>query len=151
LDWADLFLCLCFSGPTLFVWDRRISHKTCGVTLSDHCGLSPGVAVFSASDDFSGAALTGPTIPDRFRRVHGGPVVLGRHVIVGARSVILPSVRIGDGAAIGSLSLVNRDLRGFAVYAGVPVRRLRARSRKLLALEEMLRAEEASAETRRRR
>ncbi len=113
-----------------------------GVEIGDFSGLSPGVAVFSATDDFSGASLTGPTVPERYRAVRSGPVLIGRHVVVGAQSVILPGVRLGDGVAVGALSLVDRSLDAWTIYGGVPARALKERSREALRLEgELLREE----------
>ncbi|MCL4424812.1 MAG: acyltransferase [Firmicutes bacterium] len=55
-----------------------------------------------------------------------GPVVIGRDVLIGANSTVLPGVTIGDGAVIGAMSLVNRDVAAGAVVGGVPIRDLRA-------------------------
>ena len=63
---------------------------------------------------------------------------LGRHVIVGSGSVVLPGVVIGDGCSVGALSLVTKSLPEWGVYFGAPVRRLRARSKRLLELEQRL-------------
>jgi galactoside O-acetyltransferase len=71
--------------------------------------------------------------------VHSAPVRLGRHVIVGSGTVILPGVTLHDGVAVGALSLVNRDCAAFGVYAGIPVRPIGTRSRKLLELERQFR------------
>lgn len=51
-----------------------------------------------------------------------GPVVIGRHVTVGTRSVILPGVTIGEGAVISAMSLVNKDVPPHTVVGGVPIR-----------------------------
>jgi acetyltransferase-like isoleucine patch superfamily enzyme len=112
-----------------------------GITLADFSGLSQGVKIYSASDDYSGKNLTNPTVPSKYRRVKSGPVHLGRHVIVGSGSVILPGVAIGDGASIGALSLVTKSLGPWGVYFGSPVRRLKSRSQEILALEQKLHAE----------
>ena len=56
-------------------------------------------------------------------------------MIVGAGSVILPGVTIGDGAALGALSLAKSDCPAFKVCAGVPARVVKDRSRNLLDLE----------------
>ena len=69
------------------------------------------------------------------------PVSLGRHVIVGSGSVILPGVVVGEGSSVGALSLVTKSLEPWGVFFGAPVRRLKSRSQRLLALEESLRAE----------
>jgi acetyltransferase-like isoleucine patch superfamily enzyme len=105
------------------------------IELGDFANLSMGVRLLSATDDFSGAHLMGPTIPERYKSVHSAPVAIGRHVIVGAGSVILPGCGIGEGAAVGALSLVNRPLDPWMIYAGAPVRPLRERRRDLLQLE----------------
>lgn len=109
-----------------------------GIELDDFSGLSQGVRIYSTSDDYSGAALTNPTVPKDFLNVKVAPVTLGRHVIVGSGSVILPGCSIGEGASVGALSLVTKSLGPWGVYFGTPVRRLRARSRRLLKLEDEL-------------
>jgi len=53
-----------------------------------------------------------------------GPVVIGQNVLIGANSTILAGVTIGDGAVIGAMSLVNRDVPAGAVVGGVPIREL---------------------------
>jgi galactoside O-acetyltransferase len=111
------------------------------IELDDFSGLSARVAVYSSSDDYSGAGLTNPTVPLAYRRVTDAPVRIGRHVIVGAGAVILPGVTIGEGAAVGALALVRSPLEPFAIYSGVPARRVGERSRALLELESALAAE----------
>lgn len=105
------------------------------VTISDFVGISSRVSIYSSNDDYSGAAMTGPMLPSKFTNIHGAPVHLGRHAIVGSGSVVLPGVTIEDGVAIGALSLVNKDCGEFAVYAGNPLRFIKIRSKNLLLLE----------------
>ena len=45
-------------------------------------------------------------------------------------SVIMPGVTIGNGAVIGSLSVVTKDVAPYEVVAGAPARRLRFRFNK---------------------
>ncbi|TPG12982.1 acyltransferase [Sphingomonas koreensis] len=106
-----------------------------GITMEDFSGLSQGVRIFSASDDYSGAYMTNPTVPEEFTNATIEPVVLGRHVIVGAGSVILPGCSIGEGSAVGALALVAKPLAQWGIYAGNPARLVRERSRDLLAHE----------------
>ena len=79
--------------------------------------------------------MTGPTIPSKYKNVKTGKVYIGKHVVVGSGSIILPNVKIDDFSAIGALSIVNKNCGSFAVYAGIPVRKIAARSGKLLDLE----------------
>jgi acetyltransferase-like isoleucine patch superfamily enzyme len=110
------------------------------ILLEDFSGISARVSIFSSSDDYSGDMLTNPTIPGALRKVHEGKVKLGRHVVVGAGSVILPGVTIGDGAAIGALTLVSRDVQAMTVSLGVPARRIGVRRDGYLDLERRLEA-----------
>jgi acetyltransferase-like isoleucine patch superfamily enzyme len=109
------------------------------IELADFSGLSSRVAVYSSNDDYSGATLTNPTVPDEFRGVTHGPVTIERHVIVGAGSIILPGVTLHEGAAVGALSLVRRNCEAFGVYLGVPAKRISQRKRDLLEVEKRFR------------
>jgi galactoside O-acetyltransferase len=113
-----------------------------GVTLEDFSGLSQRVSIYSTSDDYSGEALTNPTVPAEFTNVRSAPVILRRHVIVGSGSVILPGVEIGEGSAVGALALVTRSLEPWGLYGGQPARLLRRRSMALLDKEKAYLARE---------
>jgi galactoside O-acetyltransferase len=113
-----------------------------GIEISDFVGISRAAAIYTSNDDYTGAALTGPTIAAEFLKLDAGPVSLGRHVVIGSASIILPGVTIAEGSTVGALSLVKTDLDAWGIYAGIPARRLRDRSRALLALEEQLMARE---------
>jgi len=107
-----------------------------GITMEDLSTLSQGTRIYSVNDDYSGSSLTNPTVPSIYKAVRQAPVHLGRHVIVGAGSVILPGADIAEGCAVGALSLVSRSTAPWGIYGGVPARRLKDRSRDLLAMEE---------------
>ena len=105
------------------------------ITMHDFSGLASRVAIYSSSDDYSGAFMTNPTVPEAFTGVTHAEVAIGRHSIVGAGSVILPGACLEEGVAIGALSLVDRSCQAFGIYAGRPARRLGDRSRALLDVE----------------
>jgi dTDP-4-amino-4,6-dideoxy-D-glucose acyltransferase len=108
------------------------------ITLADFSGLSSHVSIYSSSDDYSGALMTNPTVPLPFRGGAHEDVFLGKHVIVGSGSVILPGTIIDEGVAIGALSLVKAHCEAFGIYAGTPAKRIKERSRELLQLENKL-------------
>jgi len=56
-----------------------------------------------------------------------GRVVVGKNVLIGANSLIMPGVRVGDGATVAAFSLVNRDVPANAVVGGVPAKKIKAR------------------------
>lgn len=105
------------------------------ISLSDFSGLSSRVAVYSSSDDYSGAFLTNPTVPRNYTNVTHADVFLGKHVIVGSGAVILPGVTIEDGTAIGALSLIQKNCASFGIYTGNPAKRIKDRKMDLLGIE----------------
>lgn len=109
-----------------------------GITFDDFSGLAYGCHVFSQSDDYSGKSMTNPTVPDEFKMETKAPVFIGKHCIVGTGSVIIPGVVLGEGSAIGALSLVTQSTDPWWIYFGNPARRLKARSRELLQFEQAL-------------
>lgn len=113
------------------------------IKLSDFCNISSRVSIYSSNDDYSGASMTNPTIPSEYTGVIHADVFLGKHVIVGSGSVILPGATLEDGVAIGALSLVNRHCETFGIYAGNPARRIKERRCDLLELEQTFLASKA--------
>ncbi len=58
---------------------------------------------------------------DRWSR---GKVKIGKNCLIGAMTVILPGVEIGDNCTIASYSLVNKSIPPNTFAGGVPVKRL---------------------------
>lgn len=106
-----------------------------GIVMQDFSGLSSRVSVYAATDDYSGSAMTNPMVPDKYRKVFSGEVILERHVIVGAGSVVLPGVVLKEGGSFGALSLITRSSEPWSVNAGIPAKRIKERSRELLEFE----------------
>jgi galactoside O-acetyltransferase len=106
------------------------------ITLGDFSNVSSRVSIYSSSDDYSGKAMTNPTVPDEYKNVEHADVQIGRHVIIGSGSVVLPGAILEDGVAVGALSLMRGRSPAFGVYAGVPARRIRERSRDLIEIEQ---------------
>lgn len=112
-----------------------------GITVGDFVGISAHTATFTVSEDFSGACLTNPTVPDAYRTPQKGAVRFGRHSMLGAGSVVLPGAAIGEGTAVGALALVMGSLPAWKLASGVPARAFKDRlSGPIKKLEAKLRA-----------
>jgi acetyltransferase-like isoleucine patch superfamily enzyme len=111
---------------------------TYGIQIGDFSGLSSGVKVYSTSDDYSGEFLTNPTVSREFLNSRNELVIIEKHALIGAGSVVLPGVVISEGVAVGALSLVSKSLDSWSIYAGQPVRKIKDRSKNLLKLEAKL-------------
>jgi acetyltransferase-like isoleucine patch superfamily enzyme len=106
-----------------------------GIFIGDFSGLAYACQVFSQSDDYSGATLTNPTIPDKFKNETKSSVVISRHCILGTNTVVFPGVKVGEGCSFAAKSLVIRNTEPWGMYAGTPVRRISDRQKDLLKLE----------------
>lgn len=114
---------------------NNIAGGELGVQLDDFSGIAYGCHIFSQSDDYSGQTLTNPTIPDIYKKEIKAAIFLGRHVIIGAGSVVLPGVRVEEGCSIGAMSMVTKSTEAWSIYFGIPARRIKARKKDLLELE----------------
>ncbi|MBO5397365.1 MAG: acyltransferase [Clostridia bacterium] len=48
------------------------------------------------------------------------PIVIGNHVWIGTRAIIMKGVTIGDGAVIAAGAIVTKDVPANTIVAGVP-------------------------------
>lgn len=107
------------------------------IIIEDFCGISARVNVFTATDDYTKGYLTNPTIPDKYKKVKNGAVVLEKHAIIGCGSVIMPGCTIKTGASVGALCFVNKQIiPEYTVVSGNPLRIICKRDKdKLLEME----------------
>jgi galactoside O-acetyltransferase len=112
------------------------------VEIGDFATISVRCSIFSSNDDYSGDKMTNPTVPVPYRMSQDAPVTIGPHAILGAGTIVLPGVRIGESASVGAASLVEADIPDFGIAVGVPARVIgeRRRGHRELA-EELLRSE----------
>jgi acetyltransferase-like isoleucine patch superfamily enzyme len=115
--------------------------------MEDFAGLSGGIRVYTGNEDYLRGSLTNPAVPHPYRVPIRSFVHIEKHAIIGANTVILPGVTIGEGVAIGANSLVKEDCEPWMIYVGSPVKPLRPRPReRILELEALLRRELYDAE-----
>lgn len=113
-----------------------------GIEISDFANISSRVCIYAISDDYSGESMTNPMIPDSYKKLISQKVIVGKHVIVGSGSVILPGTELPEGCAVGALSLVKNRTEDWSVYAGIPAKRVKERKKTILELEEKFKNKE---------
>ena len=109
--------------------------SSAGICIEDFANISSRVCVYAVSDDFSGRTMTNPLIPDAYKDVLQEPTRIGRHVIIGTGSTVLPGSVLEEGAVMGAMTLVKGTVEPWTVVVGVPARKLKDRSKELLSLE----------------
>lgn len=101
-----------FSNTNLVILDGA------KVTIGDNVYIAPGVGIYTAGH------------PLDVKRRNAGleyayPINIGNNVWIGAQSIILPGVTIGDNAVIAAGTVVNRNVPSGMLVAGNPCRIIR--------------------------
>lgn len=120
------------------------------ITLHDFVGISIKATILSSNSDFSGR-----TLPDLgtfefdvdvkekdLLSVTNEPVVLETHVGLGAHTVVLPGVTIGQGTVVGAQSVVYEPLNPWGIYNGNPARFIKKRDQEAFNRINELKAED---------
>ncbi len=117
--------------------DTRVG-RYCSIGPHVYCafGLHPAHGTLSTHPAFySATAAEGFTYAERttFKEerfadeASGMKVLIGNDVWIGARVTLMEGIRIGDGAIVAAGALVLTDIEPYAVYAGVPARKISER------------------------
>jgi len=114
-----------------------------GIEMEDFSGLSSKVNIYAVSDDYSGASMTNPMVPAKYKPgAVQAKVTLKRHAIIGNNSTILPGVTVEEGSSVGTMSLCNKTTEPWSIYVGIPAKKLKDRKKDILSLEKEFLAEE---------
>lgn len=109
-----------------------------GIEIGDYVNISSRVCIYSTSDDYSGEFMTGPMVEQKYIHDIGKKVTIENHSIIGSGSTLLPGAILKQGVAVGAMSLVKQELEEFKIYAGIPVKYIKKRSRLLMEKEEQI-------------
>jgi acetyltransferase-like isoleucine patch superfamily enzyme len=66
--------------------------------------------------------MTNSTVHEKFKKTTRKKVVIGKHVIIGANTVIFPGCTIKEGTSVGAMSLINQNTKNWGVYFGIPAK-----------------------------
>ena len=108
------------------------------IEINDFCGCSARCTIYSATDDFSGDYMISPMVPNELTNVIEGEVILEKYVQLGANTVVMPNVKIEEGTAVGAMSFVNKDLREWSIYVGIPCRKIKERNKNIITLSKAI-------------
>lgn len=84
-----------------------------GLSIGDFSNIGPNVSIISANHDFV----------DNQEHISANPISIGKFCWIGANSVILPEVILGDFTVVGAGAVVTKSFEeGYCVLAGNPAR-----------------------------
>jgi acetyltransferase-like isoleucine patch superfamily enzyme len=109
-------------GDDTWIGQGVFFHAAGGIEIGARVGVGPFVRILTSVHEETGRDVPILAAPLRF-----APVVVEADSDLGVGAVLLPGVRVGQGAQVGAGSVVTRDVPPFAVVAGNPARLLRMR------------------------
>lgn len=92
--------------------------------LGDYTVLATGSRILTGTDTYYDGKRMSTALPEEQRNVIRGKVVIEKDAFIGANVVVHPNVTIGEGAIIGSNSLVLKDVAPWSINVGSPCKKV---------------------------
>lgn len=105
----------CYVGPNCIIYPK--------VSIGKYTLIANNVSIIGDDHVYSN-----PTMPIYFSgRPKIKETILGEDVWIGANTIIITGIKIGNGAIIGAGSVVTKDIPAYSIYAGVPAKFVKMR------------------------
>ena len=110
------------------------------IEFGDFSAIGPNGVILASTDDYKGEGFVGLAVfGPKYRNHQEKDVIIGRHVHIGAGSIIMPGVTLGDGCSIGAGSLVTKSMPEWTICYGSPCKPIKDKPReKQLQMEREL-------------
>ena len=111
----------CHVGKNTFFGDyvRMDTSYADMIYIGDYTHITSGCRLLCHQRDLTGYCV-GDNAADLGYRT--GEIHIGKGVMVGMETIIMPGVTIGDGAIIGAGSIVTRDIPAWTIATGRPAK-----------------------------
>lgn len=124
----------CHVGKDVFVGDnvRIDSGHADLIYVGDHAHITGGCRLLCHQRDLSDYRVgdDAAKLPYRLGEIH-----IGKGVMIGMESLIMPGITIGDGAIVGAYSLVTKDIPAWTIATGRPAKPIKEIKQREIANE----------------
>lgn len=86
--------------------------------IGSHTDIASQVLIYNSEHDINAEDF----------RATAEPVEIGDYVFIGPRAIILPGVKIGNGAVVAAGAVVTKDVSPFSIVGGVPAKEIGQRT-----------------------
>lgn len=111
-------------GDGTIIGDNVILDGRNGIIIGDNVNFSSNVSIWTEQHDHRDPFF-------RCETQQKQPVVIGNRVWLGPNTIILHSVKIGEGAVVAAGAVVTKDVEPYTIVAGIPARKIGDRNKNL--------------------
>lgn len=101
-------------GEDTIVGDHCFLDGRASLKIGDHTDIASQVLFYNSEHDLSS---------EDFRAI-SMPIEIGDYVFIGPRAIILPGVKIGNGAVVAAGAVVVKNVAPFKIVGGVPAKEI---------------------------
>ena len=101
-------------GHDTIIGDHCFLDGRAPLKIGNHVGIASQVLIYNDEHD-----INSPDYGNSF-----GPVEIGDYVFIGPRAIILPNIKIGQGAVIAAGAVVTKDIPDFEIWGGIPAKKI---------------------------
>ena len=117
-------------GDRIHIAPYSILNGGGGLYIEDYVGIASFVQIYSHSEvPLRGKRMSGPMISEDEKGFRSAPVYLRKDSFIGAGSIILPGITIGEGSIISANSVVTKSTDPWFIYSGNPAVKIGRRRR----------------------
>jgi acetyltransferase-like isoleucine patch superfamily enzyme len=99
------------------------------LVVGDYVAIAAGARIVTCTDTYYGGKRMTAALPHEQRNTIIGQIIIEKDAFIGTNVVIHPNVTIGEGAVIGSNSLVLKDVEPWSINTGSPCQKTGERPR----------------------
>jgi acetyltransferase-like isoleucine patch superfamily enzyme len=117
--------CRFLNGRKVFLGERNVINFGClldgrkfQIRTGSNVSIGPEATILTLGHD-----PRSPVFADR-----GGDVLIGDRVWIGYGAIILPGVKIGQGAVVGAGAVVTKNVEPYSIMVGNPARKIGERT-----------------------
>jgi len=104
-------------GKDTIIGDHCFLDGRAPLKIGNHVGIASQVLIYNDEHN-----INSPDYDNSF-----GPVEIGDYVFIGPRAIILPGIKIGQGAVVAAGAIVTKDIPDFEIWGGVPAKKINDR------------------------
>ena len=110
-------------GNGNIIGDNALLDARRGIVIGNNVNISSNVSIYTLQHDHRSPYFACPP--------EGGIVIIEDRVWIGSNVIVLPGVKIGEGAVCCAGCIVTKDVEPYTVVAGIPAKKVNERPHNL--------------------